>query len=458
MAVLARSSEIALVAVFVLLAAIFVSIKGYLSEKNTLKEVCQFYEMAHSLDDLQVLQDSRPYRKILETVIDLGRFDWAVLFLMDYEKDSFIAVESAGISLETFNPVSFDEISTEHTSDSMKLSFKLLEHAFRTHEFRGALAGTALTRNNMYYGCMLVGRRDTESELSSEDNFRLDILSDQISICLHNYRLHKELAFRAEELAMRQAQLQRELEMARIVQDGAMPRQMPTVEGIEVASYLKPARFIGGDFLRYVEGASRTNLGILIGDVCGKGVPAALVMAVVVCLFKEKTTLDLDPAVLMSGVNISLKEFLGAGSRFNSTALWGVFDLVAMKFRYSSAGHDFPLHYSAASETITELESTGTLLGIFSESGYTSREVSIGDGDRILFYSDGLVDFFEAWAGCDDGYVYLQDFFLSRIEKKSDEIVKEISLLVESSTTAVKDDITVAVFSIDRNRKVEKPS
>lgn len=454
--VFGRDYDLALLAVIFLLGLFFLNIRRHLEQKNSLQDVCNFYEQAHSLDDLQLLLGDRPYSRILQTVLDLGKFDWAVLFLMDFEKDCFVAVEAAGISLDRFKNVSFDDIAAEHTSDSMKLSMKLLEHAFKTHEFRGALAGSALERNKIFYGCLLVGRRSPDAELTSEDSFRLDILSDQVSVCLHNYRLHKELAFHADELAKRQAQIQRELDMARIVQDGAMPRQVPDVDGIEVASFLKPARFIGGDFLRFVEDASRSNIGVLIGDVCGKGVPAALVMAVVVCLFNDRSALADNPAELMSRVNISLKEFLGAGSRFNSTALWGVFDLQAMKFSYCSAGHDFPLHYRVADNSINELKSTGTLLGIFNESIYESRSEDIADGDKLMFYSDGLVDFFEAWAGCEDGYIYLRSFFFDRVDKSADEIVKEIAALVENSPAAVKDDITVAVFSIDRKRKVEK--
>ena len=121
-----------------------------------------------------------------------------------------------------------------------------------------------------------------------------------------------------------------------------------------------------------------------------------------------------------------------------------------------SAGHDFPLHYRAADSSINELKSTGTLLGIFNESIYESYSENIADGDKLMFYSDGLVDFFEAWAGCEDGYIYLHSFFLARVDKSADEIVKEIAALVENSPAAVKDDITVAVFSIDRKRKVEK--
>lgn len=450
---LARTSELALFAVFVTLSLSVLFLKRYLRDQHSLKDVCAFYTKAHSLDQLQILQAENPYSRILETVIELGRFDWAVLFLMDYEKDCFIAVEAAGVKLDRFENVRFDEIAMEHSSDGMTLTLKLLEHAFKLHEFKGALAGTALGHNNAFYGCLLVGRHEADAELSSDDSFRLDILSDQVSICLHNFRLHKELALRAEEMSDRQAQIQRELDMARIVQDGVMPRQKLNISGVEVASLLQPARFIGGDYLRYGNHDSADCLNILIGDVCGKGVPAALVMAVVVSLFKENTNFASDPAALMTRINVSLKELLGAGSHFNSTAIWGVLDLKKMQFCYANAGHDFPLLFSAKKNEIQELPSTGTILGIFNESVYQNAVIPIDYGDRLLFYSDGLIDFLEAKDSCENGYIALQKFFIERGKKTSAEIVNEISTMVESSPESIKDDITVAVFSIEKQQK-----
>jgi sigma-B regulation protein RsbU (phosphoserine phosphatase) len=172
-------------------------------------------------------------------------------------------------------------------------------------------------------------------------------------------------------------------------------------------------------------------------------------MSVVYCLFKEKGSITRNPAELMKSVNVSLKEFLGAGSHFNSTALWGVFDLKKMTFKYANAGHDFPLQYCKKTNSITELPSTGTLLGIFVESEYQTNTIKISHGDKIIFYSDGLIDFFEAKENCNDGYKYLKDFFKSRQEKTAEEIIKEISDLVEQNPTSIKDDITASVVSIE---------
>ena len=447
-----QNSELGVIAVFIMLGILTVVIRHNIKEKNSLQMVCNFYEKAHRLNDLEMLQSEPGYKKILSAVAELGRFDWIVLFMLDSKKNAFTAVDSVGIKINSFGSIKFEQLlkdSEEKETDPLKLSFRLLHYVFKEYDFKGALAGATLSHDNAFYGCLLVGRYDDEKTLTSEDNFKLDLLSDQVAICLHNYQMQKELEYKANELAERQASIQRELEMARIVQEGAMPRDLPDMKGLKIATFIKPARFVGGDFIRYIYGNNPKQLGFLIGDVCGKGVPASLVMSVVYCLFKEKGSVESNPAELMRAVNLSLKEFLGAGSHFNSTALWGVFDLEKMTFKYANAGHDFPLQYCTTSKAIAELPSTGTLLGIFAESDYESKTIKIEHGDKIIFYSDGLIDFFEAKENCSDGYKYLMDFFKLRQDKTADQIIKEISELVENNPSAIKDDITASVVSIE---------
>ncbi len=450
--VMLQNSELGVIAVFIMLGILTVVIRHNIKEKNSLQMVCNFYEKAHRLNDLEMLQSEPGYKKILSAVAELGRFDWIVLFMLDSKKNAFTAVDSVGIKINSFGSIKFEQLlkdSEEKGTDPLKLSFRLLHHVFKEYDFKGALAGATLSHDNTFYGCLLVGRYDDEKTLTSEDNFKLDLLSDQVAICLHNYQMQKELEYKANELAERQASIQRELEMARIVQEGAMPRDLPDMKGLKIATFIKPARFVGGDFIRYIYGNNPKQLGFLIGDVCGKGVPASLVMSVVYCLFKEKGSVESNPAELMRAVNLSLKEFLGAGSHFNSTALWGVFDLEKMTFKYANAGHDFPLQYCTTSKAIAELPSTGTLLGIFAESDYESKTIKIEHGDKIIFYSDGLIDFFEAKENCSDGYKYLMDFFKLRQDKTADQIIKEISELVENNPSSIKDDITASVVSIE---------
>jgi len=95
------------------------------------------------------------------------------------------------------------------------------------------------------------------------------------------------------------------------------------------------------------------------------------------------------------------------------------------------------------------LQSTGTLLGIFRESKFIARTIQLESGDKMIFYSDGLVDFFELLEGVDDGFVALEKFILARRNKNPNEIVNEIRSLVETIKTDLKDDITVAVIELE---------
>jgi serine phosphatase RsbU (regulator of sigma subunit) len=445
---LSPAGIVSLICGIILVIGLFFCIKSLVVDKKNLTTICDFYQKAHRLDDLVLIKDERPYRKILDIVVTLGQFDWAVLFLMDFDNDKFVAVESSGIALKGFSPISFDEIATPQKLGNMNLSLKLLEHAFKTYELKGALAGSTLEKNAAYYGCLLVGRNDPDASLNDADNLRLNVLSDQISICLHNYKLHQELSFRAKQLTEKQEQLNRELNMAKKIQDTALTLESPEFEGLETACFVKPARFVGGDFLKFFPDRKNRRMYLLIGDVCGKGMPAALVMAVTLSLFQEKREMHEDPAEVMSEVNIALKKFLGDESKFNSTAIFGYFDMHNKKFTYASAGHDFPLLLKARNKQIEELASTGTLLGIFEDSCFKSRVLNIEKEDKLIFYSDGLIDMIEALYDSEDGFPVLKKIFIQKASLSPEEMVEFVAKMVEQRGPKQKDDISVTVVKI----------
>ncbi len=442
----APATVVNLLASLMLLLALILGGKACLVDQKNLKTICNFYQQAHSLDEMMLLGTERPYQKILKVVVDLGGFDWAVLFLMDFDSDSFFVAGSYGISEKEFGRIRFDEI--EDSPDNLQLSLRLLEHAFRKFAIKGALAGAAIEKNDTFYGCLLVGRYDPEAVLTEADNLRLSILSDQISISLHNYQMHQELALRAQQLDESQQQLNRELKMAKIVQESAITLLPPQFPGIVCSSMVRPARFVGGDFLKFYPDFENRIMSVLVGDVCGKGVPAALILSVVLCLFQEKRDLWVSPEKLMTEVNHALKEFLGPDSNFNSSAFFGNFNVSDRYFTYASAGHDFPLFYQRNGDRLIPLESTGTLLGIFSESTFKSGKLQLEPGDRIFFYSDGLVDFFEQLENVEDGFQMLQNFIFDRRHKKPKLIVNEIQALVEKEKNELKDDITLAIVEL----------
>lgn len=429
-----------------ILLSFFISLNKCLKEQTKMKSIVEFYELSQYIDDLRLLQQEKPFEPILKAVTGLGKYDWAVLFLINNKTKKFEVADAAGISINKFQNIAFSEIADNNDNDAV-LTLKLLKKVFKTETIEEAVAGSAIYYNSIYFGCLLVGRHAPRQEMSESDHFRLKVLSDQISICFHNNRMHNELKQKADQLYERQQQVQRELKLAKIVQDGVIYKKTDKFDGIGVKSFLKPARFIGGDFLKFVELPHEKLVGILIGDVSGKGIPAALVMAVVVSMFLDRREKMSSPGEIMTEINIALKEFLGAGSRFNSTAFFGTFNLEKKELCYASAGHDFPLHFSNKTKKVSQLLSTGTMLGLFKESKYETKKIKLNNGDKLFFYTDGLTDFMEYEKNAEDGFEYLNDFFKSKV--KNIEIVTELRDMIENSKTSLKDDITVAEVSIN---------
>jgi sigma-B regulation protein RsbU (phosphoserine phosphatase) len=171
-------------------------------------------------------------------------------------------------------------------------------------------------------------------------------------------------------------------------------------------------------------------------------------MAVTLSLFQEKREMHEDPAEVMSEVNIALKKFLGDESKFNSTAIFGYFDMHNKKFTYASAGHDFPLLLKARNKQIEELASTGTLLGIFEDSCFKSRVLNIEKEDKLIFYSDGLIDMIEALYDSEDGFPVLKKIFIQKASLSPEEMVEFVAKMVEQRGPKQKDDISVTVVKI----------
>jgi hypothetical protein len=187
---------------------------------------------------------------------------------------------------------------------------------------------------------------------------------------------------RSATMSRRQAQLDAELEAAREVQRILVPEHRGTVPGFAVETVYEPAQQVGGDFFQFIP-AGEGRLLIVIGDVAGKGLPAAMLVSVLVgaiCGLSEYTT---DPAELLAGLNERLVGRSGGGF---STALAA---LIAANGRVmiANAGHLSP--YLDGKEV--ELE--GALpLGVASSNVYQTTEFQLNPGSRLTFYSDGVIE------------------------------------------------------------------
>ncbi len=238
------------------------------------------------------------------------------------------------------------------------------------------------TEKRVFGAVLLAG--DPVRPFSAGDLKLLNAIAMQTAPAIEIAHLH--------QIELEKVRLERDLNMARRVQTGMLPSQMPVIEGWRLAAHWQPARMVSGDlydFIHFPDG----KLGLVIADVTDKGVPAALFMAntrsvlrgVVASLGNQGSE---APGRLLAQVN----EVLGEDSPMNMfvTCLLVVLDLQNGRIRYANAGHNPP--YLRTSEGAVELRAKGVPLGIFPDMEYEEKEVALKPGESLLMYSDGLVE------------------------------------------------------------------
>ena len=185
--------------------------------------------------------------------------------------------------------------------------------------------------------------------------------------------------------------LEQELRVARSIQQASLPKEVPTLEGWKITPYYQPAREVGGDFYDFhllPEG----RLGVVVGDATGKGVPAALVMSTT-CGMLQLAARALDsssPGEVLSQVNETL--YARIPQNMFVTCFYAILEPKSATLSYANAGHDLPYLRRTDGDVVEELRARGMPLGLLPGMGYEEGEISLAEGNCVLFYSDGLVE------------------------------------------------------------------
>jgi sigma-B regulation protein RsbU (phosphoserine phosphatase) len=237
-------------------------------------------------------------------------------------------------------------------------------------------------------GTLVFAAEALYNNLSSTFNYRALHVLDHLGFAV----LLLSLAFVAARMVFanerRLLAIESELETARRIQASILPAAVPQLEKARVVAAYRPMAAVAGDFYDFLA-ADRQGTGFLIADVAGHGVPAALIASMLkVALRTEEGRAD-EPGELLGGLN----RVLGAQlrERFVSAAyLW--LDRGARRARYSAAGHPPLLHWRADGGELQRIESNGLLFGVSADARYPVRELALAAGDRLLLYTDGLVE------------------------------------------------------------------
>ena len=239
-----------------------------------------------------------------------------------------------------------------------------------------------LALNEKLVGIMTLGPKQSEEPFTRTDIQLLDSVATQTGLALENSRLTAEIA---TELAARES-INREIEIASEVQQRLFPQTTPSVPGIEIAGYCRPALGVGGDYYDYFALRDGT-LGIAIGDVSGKGFPAALLMASLRASLRAQTMRgECDLAAMMQNVNTLAYES-SAISKY-ATFFYGQFSPGSRSLCYVNAGHEPPLIFRGTS--ILRLDVGGPVVGLLPSVQYEQGILALEPGDVLVALTDGI--------------------------------------------------------------------
>jgi serine phosphatase RsbU (regulator of sigma subunit)/anti-sigma regulatory factor (Ser/Thr protein kinase) len=232
-------------------------------------------------------------------------------------------------------------------------------------------------------GVISLGPRMSQQEYSSDDRGLLSNLAVQAAPAVRVAQLVRQQQLEAR-LRERIAQ---ELRVAQLVQQTLLPHTIPDLAGWRIERYYQPAREVGGDFYDFIQ-LPEGRLGLVIGDVTDKGVPAALVMATTRSLLRAAAGRLESPGSVLERVNdVLVDEIL---PNMYVTCLYAILDPTSGQLRFANAGHDLPYRHHDGG--VDELRACGMPLGLMAGMAYEEKEITLAAGEGVLFYSDGIVE------------------------------------------------------------------
>jgi serine phosphatase RsbU (regulator of sigma subunit)/anti-sigma regulatory factor (Ser/Thr protein kinase) len=232
-------------------------------------------------------------------------------------------------------------------------------------------------------GLLNLGPRLSEQEYSADDRKLLDTLAGQAAPAVRVAQLVRQQEAEARE----RERVEQELRVATLIQQRFLPRKLPELPDWNVAAYYRPAREVGGDFYDFFE-LPGERMGIVVGDVTDKGVPAALVMATAHSLIRAEAPRLVSPSKVLERVNDLLTPDMPP--KMFVTCLYAVLEPASGRIQFANAGHNLP--FVRTDGGVVELRATGMPLGLLPAMNYEEKEATIERGESMLLHSDGLAE------------------------------------------------------------------
>jgi phosphoserine phosphatase RsbU/P len=325
----------------------------------------------------------------------LGRIAELLRRLIDYQMFSILLLDSSGEKLQHRFSLRFNE--NIHLKHDIALGQGLVGRAAETKQAvlvpdvnkdPRYIAVNPETRSELavplIYKDKVIGVLDLEHTrrgfFTEEHKRTITTLAAQMAIAIENARLY-------EQIARQERRLERDLALARELQVRLLPQSPPKLAHLDVAAKFVPARAIGGDLYDFIP-YSMSRLGLVIGDVSGKGAPAAIYAALVSGILRSHAPIEPGPSEMLSAVNLSLAE-RRIEAQFVSL-IYAVWDDEQRMLTVANSGLPRPIYMHGGKNEV--IEATGLPLGLFDDADYDEFKFRMKPGDMFVFFSDGILD------------------------------------------------------------------
>jgi phosphoserine phosphatase RsbU/P len=382
---------------------------GYFTDEHSRLLTLLASRIASGIENAQLYTRTTRQARILGLLNDIARELSSILNLdellsrvaellrklIDYQMFSILLLDSSGEKLQHRFSLRFHE--NIHLKHEVPLGRGLVGHAAQSGH---AILVPDVTKDPRY----VEGNPETRSELAvpliykdkvigvldlehtrrgffTDDHRRtMMTLAAQVAIAIENARLY-------EEIARQERRLERDLALARELQMRLLPQSRPKLTHLDVAAKFIPARAIGGDLYDFIP-YSLSRLGIVIGDVSGKGAPAAIYAALVSGILRSHAPIEPAPAEMLKAVNMSLAE-RRIEAQFVSL-IYAVWEDEQRTLLVSNSGLPRPVYVHDGKNQV--IEATGLPLGLFDDADYDEFTFRMKPGDMFVFFSDGILD------------------------------------------------------------------
>lgn len=350
---------------------------------NALLEVSKALASAFRLDDLLLL--------IVEKTTEVMEADRSSLFLYDEQTSEIWTKIAQGVTLKEIRlPVGVGiagdvaktrkgaNIPDAYEDSRFNPGFDK-KTGYRT---RSVLCLPMMNSEGKLVGVVQVLNKKDGRAFDGQDEELLAALGAHAAVALEQARLI--------EAFVEKQRMEASLKLAQTIQMSMLPTESPTVEGFEVHGWSVACDETGGDYFDYLD-LPDGRLGLVIGDVSGHGLGAAMYMATARAALRSLTMNEEDPATILYQLNKRLENDMHEGNFM--TLFFGILDPESRTMRYTSAGHDEPLLYRAADESFLALESTGMPLGMMDDMDFPEGQTTLfEEGDVLLLATDGVLE------------------------------------------------------------------